>query len=64
MNLSLSKVGRNLECTVKAYNETVKSLDNRVLPGVRRFKELGAGGGDEIESLEQLDTLPRALAVL
>ena len=35
----------------------------RVLPAARRFKELGAATGEEIELLEGLDTTPRQLAI-
>jgi DNA recombination protein RmuC len=48
-------VGRNLSQAVDAYNRTVGSLEGRVRPAARRFKELGAAGGEEIEGLEGVD---------
>ena len=48
----LSAMGRNLGQSVDAYNKAVGSLELRVLPAARRFKEMGAAGGDEIEGLE------------
>ena len=36
-----AKVGRELNQTVKAYNQAVASLEVKVLPGARKFKDLG-----------------------
>jgi DNA recombination protein RmuC len=55
----LSTVGRNLGQGVDAYNKAVGSLELRVLPAARRFKEMGAAGGDEIETLEIVDKVTR-----
>lgn len=52
----LAKLGDNLERSVRSYNETVGSLERNVLPGARRFKELGVSTGDkEIEELPQIE---------
>ncbi len=45
--------------TVKAYNDAVGSLESRVLPSARRFKELGAAGDAEIVSVTPVETAPR-----
>jgi DNA recombination protein RmuC len=63
----LQKLGRSLGSAVAAYNAVIGSLESRVLPGARRFKELGAGGGDEIEELRQIEAtsrLPQATELL
>ncbi|HEV7730989.1 MAG TPA: DNA recombination protein RmuC [Candidatus Binatia bacterium] len=52
---------KSLSRAVDAYNEAVGSLDRRVLPAARRFKELGAGTSDEIEALLPVDRLPAAV---
>jgi DNA recombination protein RmuC len=55
----LTAMGRNLGQSVDAYNKAVGSLELRVLPAARRFQELGAAGGDEIEPLELVDKVAR-----
>jgi DNA recombination protein RmuC len=57
----LASMGRNLGQSVDAYNKAVGSLELRVLPAARRFKEMGAAGGDEIETLEIVDKVTRSL---
>ncbi|HEV2854086.1 MAG TPA: DNA recombination protein RmuC [Thermoanaerobaculia bacterium] len=57
----LSMMGRNLGQSVDAYNKAVGSLELRVLPAARRFKDMGAAGGDEIETLEMVDKVTRSL---
>lgn len=52
---------KSLDGTVLAYNRAVSSLEARVLPAARRFKDLGAVGGDDIPQLEAVDQQPRAL---
>jgi DNA recombination protein RmuC len=56
----LAKLGRQIEGTVRAYNDTVGSLERRVLPAARRFEQLHASHADvEIEPLAQLEGVPR-----
>ncbi len=57
----LGAMGRNLGQSVDAYNKAVGSLESRVLPAARRFKEMGAAGGDEIETLEIVDKATRGV---
>jgi DNA recombination protein RmuC len=55
------KVRSGLETAVEAYNKAVGSFETRVLVSARKLKDLGAGSGDEIESVEGIDKAPRAL---
>lgn len=52
---------KSLTRAVDAYNEAVGSLDRRVLPAARRFRELGAGTADEIDALEPVDRMASAV---
>jgi DNA recombination protein RmuC len=56
----LSAMGKNLGQSVDAYNKAVGSLELRILPAARRFKEMGAAGGDDIETLEPVDKVTRS----
>lgn len=54
-------VRRGLERAVDAYNKSVGSLESRVLPAARRFKELGAASGEDIAEVQTVQTTPRVL---
>lgn len=58
----ISEIGGGLEKANKAYNSAVGSLEARVLPAARRFKDLGAATGNEIPALSPVETTPRILA--
>jgi DNA recombination protein RmuC len=54
-----AKAGRQLGSAANAYNEAVGSLESRVLPQMRRFQELGAASGDDVERPKPIDTAVR-----
>jgi DNA recombination protein RmuC len=60
----LDSVGSNLEKSIGAYNKAVGSMETRILPSVRRFKELGVTGAEEIPVIEQIDQKARSLDII
>ncbi|HEX2790631.1 MAG TPA: DNA recombination protein RmuC [Steroidobacteraceae bacterium] len=55
----LARTGRALSGAVDAYNSAVGSLERQVLPGARRFTELGAAPGEPIAGPEPIERLVR-----
>src|SRR5579864_6969820 len=51
--------GRLLEKTVEAYNRSVGSWDSRLVPALRKMRELGVSSSEEPEAPEQIDLLAR-----
>ncbi len=58
----LSRLGRALGSTVDHYNKAVGSLERQVLPGARRFPEMGIQTSKRIEEPDQLEKAPRKLS--
>jgi DNA recombination protein RmuC len=56
---NLDKVGRGLESAVKNYNAAVGSFESSLMPGARKFSELGAKGGKEIREPSSAEGSPR-----
>ena len=57
----MNKVGKQLASSVENYNRAVGSLERKVLPGARKFVELGIRPKKEIEQVEPLESLPRTM---
>lgn len=60
----MNKVGRQLSSSVEHYNRAMGSLERKVLPGARKFVELGVHPKTQIEAIEPLDSLPRSITVV
>jgi DNA recombination protein RmuC len=61
MTEHFARLGRQLGGAVSAYNQTLGSLESRVLRSARRFRELGASAGDELPVLEAIERAPRPM---
>jgi len=58
---NLDKVGRGLEVAVRGYNTAVGSFEGTVLPGARKFAELGAKGTKDLEQPAAIETAAREI---
>jgi DNA recombination protein RmuC len=60
----MATLGRRLNSTVQAYNDTVGSYEARVLPSARRFADHGAvSEEDELPELEPVTVSARSVQV-
>lgn len=57
----LSKVGKSLDSSVNAYNKAVGSFDSRILPGARKFTELGIAAKTLVNEPDQIERGARAV---
>jgi DNA recombination protein RmuC len=57
----IADVGKELDAAVRAYNKGVGSLERMVLPGVRRFTELGITPKKEIPPTRPIESALRTL---
>ena len=55
----LARVGRSLGQSVEAYNAAVGSLERQVLPGARKFTDLGLHPARELDDVPQIEKLAR-----
>jgi DNA recombination protein RmuC len=55
----MTRMGKSLADSVKAYNQSVGSLEKMVLPGARRFTELGVKPRRELDTAAAIDETPR-----
>jgi len=57
----IAEIGKGLEKTNAAFNNAVGSIEARVLPAARRFKELGSATGEDIQPLAPVANTLRTL---
>jgi DNA recombination protein RmuC len=58
----LAGVGKNLDTANRSYNKAVGSFEEMLLPGARKFVELGAKGTKELTAPVGVETAPRDVA--
>jgi len=56
---NLDKIGRGLDTAVKGFNSAVGSFEGMLIPGARKFAELGAPGSKNILSPAPVETAVR-----
>ena len=57
----LNDIRKGLGNAVDGYNRAVGSFESRILVTARRFKQLGAASGDEIDTLQPIDKTTRMI---
>ena len=57
----LGRVGAGLDSAVGHYNKAVGSFESKVLPGARKFTELGVSAKKDMETLEPVEKAVRDL---
>lgn len=58
----IADIGKGLERANSAYNSAVGSVEARVLPAARKFKDLGAATGADMSVIRPVETSPRAIS--
>ena len=57
----VSKMGTHLNTSLTAYNEMIGSLENRMMPTLRKFRDLKVVQGKEMVPLKSIDSQTRSL---
>ena len=55
----LNNIRKNLSGLINSFNEAVGSIERKLIPQLRRFKELGADDGKEVGELTKIESQPR-----
>tara|TARA_B100001248_G_scaffold262270_1_gene257117 strand:+ start:266 stop:1438 length:1173 start_codon:yes stop_codon:yes gene_type:complete len=55
----MEDVGQKMDGAVKSYNESMGSLESRVLPQVRRMREMAFPDKEDLPTPKQIDKVPR-----
>lgn len=59
----LQKVGKNLDDSVTNYNKAIGSLERQVLPGARKFTELGIAAKEELPLINEIEKKARDIPI-
>jgi DNA recombination protein RmuC len=52
---NFNNIGKSLTATTKSYNAAIGSLEGRVLPAARKFKELGITSKKDLTAIETVE---------
>jgi len=55
----LAKMGKSLDSCVSQFNNAVGSFERRVLPGARKFTEMGITSKKSVDEIEQIDRMSK-----
>ncbi len=55
----LQRLGKHLDASVEQFNKSIGSLDRQVLPGARKFKDLGIEQKKPIPDLKMVENTPK-----
>jgi DNA recombination protein RmuC len=58
----LARVGKGLDSATANYNKAVGSFEAKVVPGARKFTELGVSPGKQLENTDQVERGVRSLS--
>jgi DNA recombination protein RmuC len=59
-----SRTGQSLNKAVESYNEGARSLESRLLPSIRKFKDLGVSSPKEIAPLVEISQTAKGMGTL
>jgi len=57
----IESIRGNINKLIENFNKAVGSIERKLLPQMRRFDELGAGDGKEINEIKKIDEQPTSL---
>lgn len=57
----MTNLRNSLQKAVDSHNKAVGSLEASVLPPARSLKNLSASSDDDIDTIEPIETVPRAI---
>ena len=57
----LAKVGRHLDQSVACFNQAAGSFDSKLMPGARKFVELGINAKKDVAPVEQIEKAARQI---
>lgn len=60
----LQKIGKNLDDSVANYNKAIGSLERQVLPGARKFTDLGVQAKEELPLIDEIEKKVRDIPTI